>query len=95
MPKERSIVEAGLEAKGFTKDEKKDHRYYTYVTVEGKKTAVFTKTSHGSKYKTLDDSLLLKMAKQCKLTKAKFVELVDCPLSRAEFEKLLAEGDHL
>ncbi len=95
MPKDRSIVEAGLEAKGFAKDVKKDHRYFTYFTLEGKKTVVFTKSSHGSKYKTLDDSLILKMAKQCKLSKAKFIDLVDCPLSRSDYEKLLSEGNHL
>jgi len=56
---------------------------------------VFTKTSHGSGYRTLDDGLLGQMARQCRLTKARFIELVDCPLSQDDYEKELQGGGHL
>jgi hypothetical protein len=31
------------------------------------------------------------MAKQCKLSNKQFRDLIECPLSRAEFEKILVE----
>ena len=39
--------------------------------------------------------LLSEMARQCKLTKGQFVELVDCPLSRAEYEQVLVRSGEL
>lgn len=43
--------------------------------------------SHGEV--EVDDFLLGKMAQQCKLPKADFLALVDCPLDRAEYETRL------
>ncbi len=63
MPLERSDVEAALEQKGFLRA-KGDHRFFTYYTIAGAKTSVWTKTSHGTKYKTLGDNLVGEMAKQ-------------------------------
>jgi len=88
-------VEASLRAKGFRENAKADHRVFTYFTQEGLKSVVFTKTSHGSGYRTLDDGLLGQMARQCRLTKARFIELVDCPLSQDDYEKELQAGGHL
>ena len=43
--------------------------------------------------KEIDDNLLAQMAKQCKLSNADFGLLVECPLSRDEYEtKLVAAG---
>ena len=57
----------------------------------GKKTIVRTKTSHGAR--EIDDNLLAQMAKQCKLSNGDFGLLVECPLSRDEYEaKLIATG---
>lgn len=36
--------------------------------------------SHGSAYKTIGDSLLARMAKQLKLTRAELLALVDCSI---------------
>ncbi len=52
---------------------------------------MFTKTSHGAR--EIDDHLLGRMAKQCKLSRADFDRLIDCPLGRAGYEaKLIAQG---
>jgi hypothetical protein len=40
-----------------------------------------------------DDFLLGHMAKQCKVARADFLDLVDCPMDRAAYEaKLAAQG---
>lgn len=94
MPREKRVIEAALTGKGFTRREG-DHHYFVYVTLQGRKSRVHTKTSHTPKMKEISDSLLGQMAKQCGLTKPEFLDLVDCPLSREAYEKLLEERDKL
>ena len=72
-----------------------DHSFFTYYTLDGQKTSVWTKTSHGSSYKTLGDQLVSLMAKQCGLNKCQFARFVECPLSREEFEKILVDTDRI
>ena len=43
----------------------------------------------------MGDVLLKEMARQCKLNKAQFVELVDCPMTRDAYEKVLAQSGEL
>jgi hypothetical protein len=83
MQRKTIDIVRSLEAKGF-KLREGDHHYYIFYTQSGKKTSVFTKTSHGTS--EVDDFLLKKMADQCKLTKSKFLDLVDCPMSRQQYE---------
>lgn len=89
MPRKQKDVERSLAAKGFQSREG-DHNYFHYWSKAGKKTAVFTKTSHGAR--EIDESLLGRMARQCKLTRADFDRLVDCPLSRDGYEAKLVEA---
>lgn len=90
MPRKQSEVEKSLLAKGFRSREG-DHNYFNYYSKAGKKTAVFTKTSHGAR--EIDDSLLGCMARQCKLNRADFDRLIECPLDRNSYEaKLIAQG---
>ncbi|MBI3525563.1 MAG: hypothetical protein HY066_13760 [Betaproteobacteria bacterium] len=90
MPRKQSDVERSLTSKGFHHKEG-DHNYYQYYSRAGKKTAVFTKTSHGTR--EIDDSLLGRMARQCKLSRADFDRLIDCPLDRDGYEtKLISLG---
>lgn len=90
MPRKQSEVEKSLLAKGFRAKEG-DHTYFNYYSKAGKKTAVFTKTSHGTR--EIDDNLLSRMAKQCKLNNKDFGLLIDCPLDRDAYEaKLIALG---
>jgi hypothetical protein len=88
MPRKQSEVERSLTTKGFKRKEG-NHSYFNYYATSGKKTAVFTKTSHGAR--EIDDSLLGQMARQCKLSRADFELLIDCPLDRGTYENKLIE----
>lgn len=90
MPRQKTKVESGLLSKGF-QETQNDHHYFIYFTKEGKKTTAKTKTSHTKKMKDIPDNLLSQMAKQCHLTKAQFLELVDCPLSQDKYEDILQQ----
>ena len=45
--------------------------------------------------KVIPDNLISQMAKQCKLTKQQFVNLVDCPLSRDQYENVPTVQDEI
>jgi hypothetical protein len=94
MPLDRREVEAGLEKKGFVLAER-DHRFFTYHTIAGQKTSVWTKTSTGTGYKTLGDDLIGKMAKQCGLTSRQFKDLVACPLTQGQMEGILVQNGRI
>lgn len=89
MPRAKRVVETGLQNKGF-RLENSHHRFFIYYTQQGEKTAVRTRTSQGGN--ELDDFLLGQMAKQCHLTKPAFLELVDCTLDQAAYEKRLSDS---
>ena len=90
MPRRQGDVEAALRAKGFVVGGG-DHNYFHYHSKSGKKSRVFTKTSHGAR--EIDDNLLSMMARQCRLTNKDFALLLDCPLDRDAYEaKLLEQG---
>lgn len=88
MPRARKDVMSALEKKGFIPSEG-DHTYYCYYTTQNKKTIVRTKVSHSGK--DIGDLLLDRMAHQCKLTNGQFRNLVDCPLSRDQYESILRD----
>lgn len=94
MVLERRSVEAALERKGF-EPAQGDHHFFVYWTIAGTKTSVWTKTSHGSGYKTLSDDLVGKMAKQCGISTGQFKTFVDCKLSREEYEKALVNNSRI
>jgi predicted transcriptional regulator len=94
VPLERREVEASLERKGFVLAER-DHRFFTYHTIAGHKTSVWTKTSLGTGYKTLSDDLIGKMAKQCSLTNKQFKDLIACLLSRDQMESILVQSGRI
>ena len=92
MPRQKTKVESGLLSKGF-REIQSDHHYFIYFTKQGKKTTARTKTSHTKKMKDIPDNLLGQMAKQCHLTKSKFLDLVDCPLSQDNYEEILQQQE--
>ncbi len=94
MSREKRKVESSLQKKGF-QETSGDHRFFSYYTIDGKKTEIQTKTSHTPKMKTIPDSLISKMAKQCKLNNKDFSDLIDCPLSREAYEKKLRENSEI
>lgn len=91
MPKPAKDVAASLTKKGFHSHHSDHQRFYLHV--EGKKTAVRTMISHSAK--EIDDNLLSLMARQVKLNKKLFADLIDCPLSQEQYVKLLREGGHV
>lgn len=91
MPRARRDVEASLLAKGFARREG-DHSYFIYHTAAGKKSMARTKTSHGTAARDISDELLGMMARQCGLTRGQFLDLVDCPLDRDAYERLLRQS---
>ncbi len=90
MPKDKRKVEEALLKKGFEEKEG-DHHFFIYHTLQGKKSSIRTKTSHTPKMKELNDGILALMAKQCRLNKQDFINLIDCPLSREQYEVRLKE----
>jgi hypothetical protein len=94
MPLEQRVIEAALTKKGFIASEG-DHKFFAYFTAEGKKTSVWTKTSHGSGHKTITDGLVSLMARQCGLTNALFKRFVDCDLAREDYETNLIENGRI
>ena len=75
----------GLTRKGF-RGRENDHTYL-HLFVDGRKTVVYTKVSHGEKQ--IGDKLLAVMARQLNLSKREFLDLIDCPLSHDDYIVLL------
>ncbi len=91
--KERSEIRQALCKKGFV-EEDNDHYFYTLVYNQ-KKTAIFTKISKGSNYKTIHQALLSLMSKQLKLSNNEFLQLVDCSISGESYIEILKKKDIL
>ncbi len=90
MPRDKKKVESGLTNKGFRQKEG-DHHFFIYWTLDGKTSSIRTKTSHTPKMKEISDGLLGQMAKQCKLNKQDYLDLVDCPMDQKIYEQKLEE----
>lgn len=84
----RENIEKMLLKKCFAPSTSKDHRFYSFFDENGVLVAR-TKVSHGTKYKDINDFLIVQMAKQCHLSKEEFLQLIDCSLSANEYRKLL------
>mgnify|MGYP001161690000 FL=1 len=76
-----------LKKKGFVDSINKssDHKWVDFFYDE--KYVLSTKISHGNK--DIDKHLIKQMSFQCKLDKADFIDLVNCPLSREDYIHLL------
>lgn len=91
----RPVVERALQRKGFRKREG-DHSFFIYYTLDGKKTPVRTKTSHGSSHRDIGSEIAGRMARQCRLSSVDFEMLVavlflrrntrSCSKSKERFE---------
>lgn len=86
----RREVESALCKKGFRKSNG-DHRHFIYYTCNNKKTSVWTKISHGSSHRDLSQDILHRMAHQCQLPYRDFKKLINCPMSRQEYEEFLVQ----
>ena len=74
-------VKSSLKKKGFTPEEG-DHVFFHYLDDKGRKTSAWTKISHSAT--DIKEPLIKKMAMQTQLTKAEFIDLINCPLSKTK-----------
>jgi hypothetical protein len=86
MPRKHRAIRSGLSAKGFEVEENRKHIHFVYVDIEGR-------TYHGalnvepcSGRRRCKRQPFGQMAKQVGLKRAEFLEVVDCPMSREEFD---------
>lgn len=86
-------VERALQNKGFTLLKGRDHNYY-YLYLDGKKTRINTKVSHGS-HKDISDGLLIQMRKQMKLPKKEFNQYMDCTFSKEQYINFLKNNGYI
>jgi hypothetical protein len=74
-------------------DREGHHVFLIYESVAGNKTEIRTRVSHQSGGGDIGDNLLGMMARQVKLGRRDFEQLIDCPLSRETYEAKLARPD--
>jgi hypothetical protein len=82
-------VASSLERKGFRRRDS-HHAFFVYYSTNNVKTSVRTKMSQGEK--EIRDKLIGAMAKQCRISKDDFKKLVECSLTREEYEAMLIEA---
>lgn len=91
--RDRENIRNSLAKKGFI-EENNDHYFYTLI-YKNKKTAVFTKLSKGTHYRTIQQKLLSLMSRQLKLSNHEFLELVDCDMTGEQYIQILKERNIL
>ncbi|MCK5841557.1 MAG: type II toxin-antitoxin system HicA family toxin [Candidatus Sabulitectum sp.] len=90
MTKPKLVVEKALRKKGFLEDSG-DHHRFTYRTLSGKTSIIRTHTSHSKAKKEISIQLISRMARQVKLSRAEFLDLIDCHLSQEGYEDILRD----
>jgi hypothetical protein len=80
-----SKVRSALTSKGF-REQMGDHIFLIYHDLNGLRTSVRTKLSHGAKPKDLPSAMQSKMARQCGLSRSEFASLVSCSMSQSDFD---------
>ena len=83
----KRVIEAALRKKGFAANQ--THHTQMWLVVDGKQSHIHTFLSHG--IDEYGDLLLGKLAKQLKLRRAEALNLIDCPMSEADYLKNLRE----
>ena len=85
MPVRTADIERSLPRKGFEREVSR-HVYFKFRH-RGKDWGISTFYSHGER--EVGDHLVSRMAKQVKLSKADFLQLVQCPMSAEGYLALL------
>ena len=81
-------VATTLRRKGFELERSTNHEYYR-LYVNGNKTVIRTKLSHGSNKINQRSPLFAAIARQLKLSKQELSDLFDCPLDYDGYLSLL------
>lgn len=79
-----TAIIAALRSKGA--EARQSHHVMITKQIDGV-TVVVTRVSHGRK--DVPRGVMRAMARQCHLTLPQFVDLVDCPLSEADWDELI------
>ena len=86
-PRKTRAIRAALLSKGFIADD--THHEMFWLVVDGKKTSVRTRISHG--VAGYGDNLLALIARQIGLNNRELYSLVDCPMDGERLIKILNE----
>ncbi len=86
-PRKTKAIRAALLKKGFVADD--THHEMFWLLVDGKKTSVRTRISHGAK--EYGDELLALVARQVGLGKLELYRLIDCPMDGEKLRALLLD----
>lgn len=84
-------ISSSLKKKGF--EEKTGDHFFYILYVNGKKTKIRTKISHGIREYGIN--LLKQVWKQLKLNRRGFQDLIECPMSYEDYVSHLEENGHL
>jgi hypothetical protein len=86
-------IEKALLKKGFIKESDSHHNYY-FLTVDGKKTDLYTYLSHGKNSKEYGSNLMDKVKKQLRFKDSNKAEnFLDCPMTSIQYIEMLKELD--
>jgi hypothetical protein len=80
-------IDAALRKKGFHRELDGKHIRYFFNA------RIFTFISHGMKGTATGPPLILQMAKQLRLTKAQYLEFIDCTLDEEGYRAILNYQD--
>ena len=86
-------INSALCQKGFRRETGGDHICYFLTDDNGNDTDIRTKVSHGVMGETIGVNLISRMARQLRLTKAQFLDLIDCSMDEATYRAILGEQD--
>jgi len=81
-------IDSALCKKGFRRE--LDGRHIRYFFNE----RIFTFISHGPMGATIDSPLIALMARQLRLTKKQFLDLIDCTVSEEDYRVILQEQEN-
>ena len=84
-------IDSALVKKGFQRVRDGDHVRYRFYVPGNDNPLARTKISHGMQGHAIGTKLLSEMARQIHLTKAQFLELIDCTLDEATYKNILRE----
>jgi len=79
-------IDVALQKKGFRRNMSGDHIFYYFGD-----TRITTKMSHGMMGHSLSTDLISRMARQLRLTKRQFLELIDCTVAEERYREILRE----
>ncbi len=84
-------IDAALRKKGFRRETDGKHIHYFFRDSEGGKSGIFTLMSHGMAGSSLSANLLSQMARQLRLSKPRFLDLIDCSLDENGYRDMFRE----